>query len=246
MIFFLDPANEQFLLVFSYIRMINNSKDTGMKKIALFGGSGKTGLKFIEKASEKGHQIKALLRKPEKIKGKSENLLIIEGDLLDEQKVAETIKNTDVVVNLSGHVKGSPSDLQLKSTEYIIAAMKKNGIRRLITLTGGGVRDEKKDKPGFIDKLIVFIMMHLAGKQTKVALLDGRKHVEYIKSQQDIEYTIVRAPRLNDKPAQEHIEVGNVGTVDGIQLSREDLAAFILTEVEQNKHINEMPFVTNG
>lgn len=123
--------------------------------------------------------------------------------------------------------------------------MKKAGVRRLISLTGGGVRDAANDKPGFMDNLIVFIMKNVAGKGAKNALLDGISHAEVIRNS-GLDWTIVRGPMLTEDHAKGSYQVGNVGTVKGIKLTRDDLAHFMLSEFEQRKYMGQMPFVTNG
>lgn len=215
-------------------------------KIALFGATGKTGKIFLRKALEKGHEVTALVRNPKNLGVENEKLSMVEGSLLYQQDILDTLKDAELVVNLSGHVKDSPPDLQLNSIKIIVNGMRENGIKRIITLTGGGVRDHKNDRPKFIDKLIVFIMKNLAGKGTRNALLDGIAHIDYLRNQKDIEHTIVRGPMLKDEPAKGTIEVGHIGTVQGIKLTREDLAEFIIAEIESKKFINQMPFVTNG
>ncbi|XOV69194.1 MAG: NAD(P)-dependent oxidoreductase [Fluviicola sp.] len=215
-------------------------------KIALFGATGKTGRIFLLKALEKGHHVTALVRNPSKLQVEDEKLNVVKGSLLNKQDIHDTINGAELVVNLSGHVKDSPPNLQLSSMEHIVSAMRENGVQRIITLTGGGVRDHANDQPKFIDKLIVFIMKNLAGKGTRNALLDGIAHIDYLKNQKDIEHTVVRGPMLKDEPAKGKIEIGHVGTVQGIKLTREDLAEFIVNEVDSKDYINQMPFVTNG
>ena len=149
------------------------------------------------------------------------------------------------VISVLGQGKGSPADLQTRSTQLIIDAMKKHGLRRLVSLTGGGVRDATRDKPGFMDNVIVFIMRNVAGSGARNALFDGISHADIIR-QTDLDWTIARGPMLTDDPAKGNYRVSYVGTVPGIKLSRADLAEFMLTEFEQGKHIRDMPFVTNG
>lgn len=226
------------------VKLLNAKYTMKKKKIALFGASGRTGKPFIKKALEK-HEVKALVRNPDKIKTKNPSLTLITGDVLDNADVKKTLKDTDVVVSLIGHVKDSPDDLQTKAVMHIIEAMKELKMKRLISLTGGGVRDQAVDQPAFKDKMVVFIMKNLAGKGARQALKDGIDHAEVIKAS-GLDWTIVRAPMLTEQPAMQHIEVGNVGGVQGFKLTREDLAEFILNEIEQNKYIHQMPFLTNG
>jgi putative NADH-flavin reductase len=217
-----------------------------MKKkiIAVFGGSGRTGRHFLQKALEK-YPVKALVRDPRKMDFQHESLEIIQGDLLNQQDVLNTLEGTNAVVNVAGHAPGSPPDLLSGGIQYILKGMEQQGIRRIITLTGGGVRDPEKDRPKFMDRFIVFAMKYLAGKNAQQALLDGREHARLLQAS-DRDWTIARAPMLTDAPATYQLEVGQVGSVPGFKLSREDLAHFILDELEHDNYIRQMPFVTNG
>ncbi len=215
-----------------------------MKTLAVFGGTGKSGLLFVHKALEKGYAVKALVRHADRLNVNNERLTKIEGDILAPEDVDKTIAETDAVINLSGHVKDSPPDLQTKSIQYIMDSMKKRNIKRLVQLSGAGVRDEEKDKPKLIDKLVVFVMKNLAGKQTRNILEDGVRMVELIRNS-GLEWTVVRAPRLTQEPAKASFHVGYVGQHKGITLTRENLADFILQVYENNSHIHDMPVVVN-
>lgn len=214
------------------------------KTIAVFGGSGRTGIPFLKLVLEQ-YNVKALVRNPSKIDFTHPGLEIIQGDILSEPDVKKTIHSSFAVVSLIGHVKGSPDDLQVKATRYILAAMEESKVKRLISLTGGGVRDKAVDTPKLMDKLVVFAMKNLAGKDARKTLLDGIAHAQIIR-ESDTQWTIVRAPMLTDDPAKNKILEGNVGQVKGFKLTREDLAAFILKTIENDSYIHTMPFVTNG
>lgn len=210
-----------------------------MKKIALFGASGKTGQHFLEQALAEGHQIKALVRSPEKITQKSAHLQLIVGDILDLDSVRETVKGCDLVVSLFGHVKGSPEWLQTQGTEHAILAMREFGLNRIISLSGGGLPFPEKDQPKFADKLIRFVMKTFVPK----ILNDAIRHAEVLE-ESGLDWVIVRGPRLTDGPQKGHYRVGWVGVNASSSISRADLADFILGLVGSGKHSQEMPFVS--
>ena len=216
-----------------------------MATVAIFGATGRTGLLLVQKVLDAGHTVRALVRTPQKMSIRHPKLMLIQGSSLDATKVNEAINGSDGVISALGQGKDSPADLQTRSTQLIIDAMKQHGLRRLVSLTGGGVRDAAHDKPGFMDNMIVFIMKNVAGSGARNALFDGISHADLIR-QTDLDWTIVRGPMLTDDPAKGNYRVGYVGTVPGIKLTRADLADFMLTEFEQGKHIQKMPFVTNG
>ncbi len=216
-----------------------------MTTIAVFGATGRTGQPFVEKALAAGHTVRALVRNPQKMTAKHKNLHLIIGDALNAADVQKTIDGADGVVSCLGQDAASRPDFQTQATRLIINAMQQRGLARLVSLTGGGVRDAANDEPGFMDNLIVFIMKNVAGKGAKNALMDGTSHANLIR-QTDLDWTIARGPMLTDDPAKGTYQVGNVGTVNGIKLTRSDLAEFMLTEYTGKKYVRQMPFVTNG
>jgi len=209
-----------------------------MKKIALFGASGQTGQEFLDQALKEGYSIKALVRTPAKISQVSPNLEIIQGDVLNYGDVEKTVADTEIVVSLFGHVKGSPEWLQTNGTENIIKAMKKHQVERIISLSGGGLPFEK-DQPKFPDKMIRFIMKVAVPK----ILNDARKHAEVLEKS-GLKWTIVRGPRLTNDPKKGEYRVGWVGVNASTKVGRADLADFILEEVEKEAYNEQMPFVS--
>ena len=71
----------------------------------------------------------------------------------DQKAVEPAVAGTDAVLSTISHTKTSTRDVQTEGIENIIRAMKKHGVRRLVSLTGAGVRDPK-DEPKLVDKII--------------------------------------------------------------------------------------------
>jgi hypothetical protein len=58
-------------------------------------------------------------------------------------------------------------------------------------------------------------------------------------------WTLVRAPMLTDEPGGSEIKVGYVGEKTGPRLSREDLATFMLDQVEDDTYLHDAPVISN-
>ena len=209
-----------------------------MKKIALFGGTGRTGQKFLDKALSHGYEVIALARDQSKLE-QHQNLSIIQSDVLNQQDVDNVIIDSDIVVSLFGHVKGSPKGLQTSGTEHIIKAMQKFEVDRIISLSGGGLPFPEKDQPKFIDKLIRTIMKIAVPK----ILNDAINHAEVLRNS-NRDWMIVRAPRLTDDQEKGQYKVGWVGVNSSTKISRSDLAEFILNQIEEINFNKQMPFVS--
>ena len=207
-------------------------------KTAVFGASGRTGRPLVGQALAEGHEVRALVRNPSQFPMSHGRLTVIGGDVLNAAKVEETVAGTDTVVSALGHTGTSPKDVQTRGTGNIVAAMEKHGVRRLVSLTGAGVRDPR-DEPKLVDKAITFLLERL---QPDV-LGDAIGHAEVIKGS-GLEWTIVRGPRLTEGPKKGEYRVGMVGKNSGTQISRADLADFMLKQVTDNTYLRQMPVVS--
>ena len=94
-------------------------------------------------------------------------------------------------------------------------------------------------QPKFIDYLIRGIMGLLA----KDIVVDAKNHAELLKAS-NLEWMIVRAPRLTLNPRKGTYRIGWVGVNSGTELSREDLADFIIKQIEKTDFKFQMPFVS--
>ncbi|UYZ60054.1 NAD(P)-dependent oxidoreductase [Hymenobacter latericus] len=209
-----------------------------MKTLALFGATGKTGRQFLDQALAAGYRMRALVRDPAKLPVQHPNLEVIGGDVLNPDDVARTVAGTEVVVSLFGHVKGSPEWLQTNGTRHIVQAMQQHGVRKIISLSGGGLPYEQ-DRPKLPDYLIRGIMKLAVPK----VLNDAIRHAELLQAS-GLDWLIVRGPRLTDEPRRGQYRVGWVGVNASTKVGRADLAAFILQQVEDNGFVHKMPFVS--
>ena len=206
--------------------------------IALFGATGRTGRRVLERLLDAGHEVRVLVRTPSKLQRSDARLAVIQGDVTDPGAVAETIAGAEAVLSVFGQVKGSSRTVQAEGTRTIVEAMKRLGVRRLVTLSGGGLRDPQ-DRPKAADKVIVVLLKLLSGH----VLADAQGHLEVLKAS-DLEWTVVRGPRLTEKPGTGNYRVGWVGVDAGTQVSRDDLATFIVTQIDDRSFVHAMPFVS--
>jgi len=61
----------------------------------------------------------------------------------------------------------------------------------------------------------------------------------------DLNWTLARAPRLNDKPGTGQMKFGYAGKGPGTQLSRADYAQFMLEQINDETWSGKAPMVSN-
>src|SRR6266508_3012577 len=212
-----------------------------MNKIAVFGASGRTGKSFTELALKDGYEVKALVRDPSRLGFQHPNLQVIQGDIYNPSKVEETINETEAVIDLIGPGKGSSSELQRTATRNILQAMQQNNVKRLITLASlpFGIVDPN-DKLTFMNRFMMILAKNLMGAMVE----DARGHIDLIK-QSEVDWTVVRAPGLNEQPPQGKYRVGYLDANTGKSIAHGDIAVFMLDELKSPKYIRQMPLISN-
>ena len=207
-------------------------------KIIVFGASGGTGIEIVKQALEAGYDVTAFVRNPAKVAVRHPKLKLVTGDVMEAAAVQKALEGQDAVISALGPTRPSVPGMMEMAAQNIVTAMKKVGIRRLISTTGAGVRDPQ-DQPKLIDHLMKGLLTLLAGD----VLRDSAANVEVLRAS-GLDWTIVRYPRLTDGPLTGHYRVGYVGKDSGTQLSRADGAHFVLKELEDGKYIRQMPIVS--
>ena len=208
-------------------------------KLVVFGASGRTGVLLVQQALDAGHEVVAFVRNPSKMPIQHERLTMVQGDALNPDDVERAVKGGDVVLNVLGHTKNTPRDLMTVSAQHIVTAMKKHGVKRLITLTGAGV-GAPEDRPKPINHVIKFLLKTIS----PAVLADSERYVDVVKSS-GLEWVVVRAPMLTGGARTGSYRVGWVGVNTGPRISRADVADFMLTLIQNSeKYLHKMPMVS--
>ncbi len=210
-------------------------------RIAVFGGTGKTGRLFIDQALEEGHSVRAYARHPEKLGAPREGLAVIAGELTDAVAIERAVAGADAVVSLLGQgrpVRGTPI---ATGTRSILAAMGKAGVRRIVVMATASAADPR-DRPLLRSRLLVgFARIFM-----RPAYDDVVATVQAVRDS-DRDWTIVRPPLLRDGPRTGRVKNGYLGDgVTGTYLSRANAADFMLKQLDTDAYARQAPIVSDG
>jgi putative NADH-flavin reductase len=207
-------------------------------KIVVFGASRGVGFEVVKQALEAGHVVTAFIRSPEKFGAKHAKLTMFQGDAMDATAVENAIAGQEAVISALGPTRPPVPHMMETSAENIVVAMKKHGVHRLISTTGAGIR-QPEDEPKFMDRFIGFLLNLMA----KEVVLDSAMNVKVIQTS-DLEWTIIRFPRLIDGEHTRKYRVGFVGKDSSTKFSRADAADFVLKELRERKWLRKLPLVS--
>lgn len=104
--------------------------------ICLFGATGRVGSIILENALANQHSVRALVRDSYKLNGEKPNLTVIEGNVINEADIIKAIDGSDVVISA---LNTNGSTTLSESMPFIITHMKKQRIKRIITIGTAGI-----------------------------------------------------------------------------------------------------------
>lgn len=203
-------------------------------KIAVIAANGRTGQAFVQAALKAGHQVQAGIHNSSSMKA-TPGLSLIECDATQESEVTKLIQGQDAVVSFIGHVRGSPPNVQTKATKVIVSAMDKLNQKRLVSLTGTGVRFPK-DKITLTDRILNTSIGIIDPKR----VVDGINHAEVLKNS-DLDWTIIRVLKLTSGNRRPFTLQLNGPTKQFV--SREEVAHAVLEVLEQHRFIRQAPII---
>ena len=210
-------------------------------RIAVFGGTGATGVLLINQALDRGHSVTAYARHPEKLGIDDDRLTVVAGELSDAAAIDRAVKGSDAVISLLGQgrpVKGTPIAL---GTRAILAAMDTSGVRRIVAVATASAPDPR-DKQGLRTRFFVGTSKHFM----RPAYDDVVATAQAIR-ESDRYWTIVRPPFLTNGRLTGQVSVGYLGDgVTGTYLSRANAADFMLKQLRSDTHVRKAPIVTNA
>jgi putative NADH-flavin reductase len=109
-------------------------------KFLVLGATGRTGLPFVKKALDQGHQITALVRRADATV--DPRARIVSGDVTDAAVIATAAQGHDAVISTLGvkNARQTPT-LITDTVRAVIASAKISGVDRFVVVSAFGVGD---------------------------------------------------------------------------------------------------------
>jgi putative NADH-flavin reductase len=220
-------------------------------KLTIFAATGGIGRHALEQAVAAGHDVTAVVRNPNKL---SAQVRSVTADLAaaDPAALESAVAGADAVLSGLGPRSASEAGIASQGTRAIVQAMQATGVRRIVVVSAAPIAtvpSPGRPKPPRHDPGDGFFMRTLLSPLTKAAF---RKHYADLALMEDIlrdsglDWTVVRPPRLTDKPLS-----GTYRTAYGRNLrrgflvSRADVAQLMLRVLEQPETIKQAIGIAN-
>lgn len=111
-----------------------------MKNVVLIGASGFVGSAILNELLSRDHKVTAVVRTPEKITTKHDNLEVVKADVADTSKVAEISRGKNAVISAynPGWQNDNIYEDTLKVYPAILEGVKKAGVKHFLVVGGAG------------------------------------------------------------------------------------------------------------
>ncbi|NNJ89610.1 MAG: SDR family oxidoreductase [Eudoraea sp.] len=208
-------------------------------KLAIIGGTGKTGKELLKQGLETGHHITALVRNPKKVKIQHPNLKVVQGNVLNTADLNAIFKGKEAVLSALGHKRFiGPSHILSRGTENILQAMEKEQVARFICITSMGINDNRF-KLGlyytlFVIPFIIFFYFRDKAKQERLIM------------ESSVNWTIVRPGQLTNGRKRTNYQHGNLGSyLLTKMISRASVADFMLKQLSSSTYLRKTVCIVN-
>ncbi len=208
-------------------------------KVTLFGATGKTGPYLIDEALKRGFEVTVFARASTPFE--DDRVRVVRGDLLDSAVLREAVRGADAVLSALGPSKTPhPKDLPItRATQAVICAMSQENVTRLIAISTGTAID-----PGDGSDWKAWLPAAAIKRLVPGVYLDIVGLADAIRSS-GLDWTMVRAAFLKNRPAPKSLNVGLYGRVrHSLTVSREDMAKFMFDQIKSREFVGKAPAVS--
>lgn len=208
-------------------------------KIAVIGGTGKSGKYLVKLLLSKGFHLRLLIRNPESFQNQSSLIEVVKGDVKDYVTVRTLLDGCQAVISTLG-LGQTPNETSIfsQATKNIIRSINESKVQRYIVITGLNV-DTPLDKKSPKTKFATDWMYSNYPKSTT------DKQSEYkILAESNINWTLVRLPMIEQTDTRSKINV-SLEDCQGDKISATNLAYFLIEQLFEDTYIKQAPFIAN-
>lgn len=217
--------------------------------ITVLGATGGVGRHLVDQAVDAGHVVTAVVRRPDAV---TRDVRIVTADLQarpDRATLDGAVDAADAVLSALGPRSKADARARVvtRGVKAIIRSMKDTGARRLVVISAvpvATVPSPARPAPPRSDPADGLFMRHVLNPVVKAAFrdtYDDLAEMEDAIRDSGLDWTIVRPPRLVDKPLSGTYRTESEHNVrGGRSIARADLAHYMLRAAMDPAAIGEM------
>ncbi len=183
-------------------------------RVAIAGGHGQIGLRLTKLLSERGDEVRSLIRNPdhaEDVRAAGGEPVVCDLESAGNREVADAVDHADAIVFAAGAGPGSGPERK-ETVDYggaakLMATARAHGLRRYVMVSSMGANPDQEGDDSF------------------AAYLRAKGKADSELQDSGLDYTIVRPGRLTDDPGSGRVSLGE--SVGRGSVSRDDVAAVL-------------------
>jgi uncharacterized protein YbjT (DUF2867 family) len=208
-------------------------------KFLVLGATGRTGVLFVKKALDEGHEVTALVRRAGADVDKRAQ--IVAGDVTDAAVVAKAAQGHDAIVSALGvkNAKETPT-LITDMVRAVIASAEISGVDRFVVLSAFGVGDSLAKASWLVKPLFKSVL--------KKVYADKAESEVYLKASK-LQWTLEYPGALNNGDSSRYstVELRDVRKTPLFpSTSRGNVADFLLRSAVQGTYIRQTAVVLDA
>jgi len=201
--------------------------------LLIAGASGRTGQILVALALDRGHSVTALVRASSVRLPSHERLTVLVGDVLDPVTIEPAMANQDAVLSLLAPRPRRTGRVYIEGTRNLADAAAAAGVRRFVAVSaeGAGVNpDVLPFRYRFVMRIPVVARLY-----PDIARMESE-----LEAREDLDWTLV-APAIltNGEASGDYRTSTSASVAGGLDLSRADLAAFLMSIVESGEYVHQ-------
>ncbi len=205
--------------------------------VLIIGAAGKTGSIVVERAVAAGHHVTAFVHDAATYRAPA-NVRVVAGDASDQASVDKAMAGQDAVIDtIGGKAPYRTTTLERSVAGAVVAAMKANGVKRVIVISAFGVGDSADQAGWFVEHVIVPTWLR-GSTEDKAAM-------EAIIRASGFAFVIVRPAMLTDDDATGSVKVFQ-GHDTAHKISRADVAQFCVDQLTRDDHVGRAVTIANA
>lgn len=205
-----------------------------LKRIVVFGATGRVGRLVVDELIERGYEVTAAVYRPKATIPKEAKRAVV--DVHDPSSVALALDGQDAVVSALGSWETKSQDILSSFIRVGAPLMKQRGVWRIVSLTGADAR-VSGDKPTLSARLMRFALHKYAPK----ILQDGEEHIRLLE-QSGLHWTVIRSPKMKDGPPCPY-RLGRKSAQAWWLINRWTIATALCDQLESHEFVNQAPII---
>ena len=213
-------------------------------KLAILGSTGFVGTVLIPKALAQGHQIKALVRSPEKLGSLKNRVEVVQGDMFEPTALVSLVSGVEAVISMAGP-RSARKDGKFDAEHHagylklLVEAMKNAKVDRLITIAGV-VAKVPGQRLGFKQSIARFLL----GNFIMPDVIKSKDIELKTVAESGLNWTVLRAPLMTTGKATGHVAASEKDMALS-KIDVDDITDFILSLLITHEWDCKAPIVSS-